>query len=176
MIGLERDVVKLRPYTAEWARLFAEEEERIRGAIGEYVLDIQHVGSTAIPGMAAKPILDIAVAVASFEEAFVCVAPMEHIGYEYCGENGIPRRHYFVKRSPLTTHHVHINERGSRNWENQVIFRDYMSAHPQAIEAYIALKEGLAKQFPRDREAYTNGKAQFIEHILDLARKDYPPL
>jgi GrpB-like predicted nucleotidyltransferase (UPF0157 family) len=87
MIGLERGIVRLALYNAEWARLFEKERARLQAAVGDYVLDIQHVGSTSIPGMVAKPIVDIAIAVASFEAAFVCVDPIERIGYEYEGEN-----------------------------------------------------------------------------------------
>ncbi|HUT18496.1 MAG TPA: GrpB family protein [Anaerolineae bacterium] len=175
MIGLERDTVRLVPYQAGWARLYGAEKARLQGAVGDHVLDIQHVGSTAIPGIVAKPILDIAVAVHSFEAAYVCVAPIEALGYEYKGENGIPRRHYFVRRDPKTAQtivHLHMNELGGPDWENQVLFRDYMLAHPEAAAEYTALKRGLAAQFPRDREAYTDGKAPFIECILRLARAE----
>ena len=109
MIGLPRGVVQLVPYTTEWIRLFEAEKARLQAAIGEHVLDIQHVGSTAIPGMIAKPIIDIGIAVEAFEEARVCVQPVESLGYEYRGEQGIPRRHYFVKGDPRI-HHIHMNE------------------------------------------------------------------
>ena len=170
MIGLERGIVRLVPYSADWKRLFEKEKARLQTAVGDYVLDIQHVGSTSIPGTVAKPIIDIAIAVESFEQAFVCVEPIEQLGYEYKGENGIPRRHFFVKRNPRSTHHVHMNELGSRDWENQVLFRNYLLEHPEAVEEYVALKIRLAERFPLDREAYTDGKAPFIERILRLAR------
>jgi GrpB-like predicted nucleotidyltransferase (UPF0157 family) len=170
MIGLERGVVRLAPYTTDWERLFEEERTRLQSAIGEHVLDIQHVGSTSIPGMTAKPIIDIAIAVESFEAASACIEPMKQIGYEYAGENGIPRRHYFVKRDPSTTHHVHMLEQQSQEWENHLLFRDHLRSHPEAAEAYAALKTQLADELPRDRDAYTNGKAPFIKRILRLAR------
>ena len=170
MIGLDRGVVRLAPYTTDWERLFEEEKTRLQSAIGEHVLDIQHVGSTSIPGMTAKPIIDIAIAVESFEAAYVCVEPMERVGYEYAGEHGIPRRHYFVKRNPATTHHVHMLEQQSHEWENHLLFRDHLRGHAEAAEAYAALKTRLAKELPRDRDAYTNGKAPFVERILRLAK------
>ncbi|MCJ7551153.1 MAG: GrpB family protein, partial [Anaerolineae bacterium] len=113
MIGLERGVVRLAPYTTEWQRCFEAEKERLQAVIGQYVLDIQHVGSTSIPGMIAKPIIDIGIAVTSFEEARVCIQPIQQLGYEYRGELKIPRRHYFVKGDPRT-HHLHMNEIDSR--------------------------------------------------------------
>jgi GrpB-like predicted nucleotidyltransferase (UPF0157 family) len=172
MIGLERGVVRLAPYTTDWERLFEEERTRLQSAIGEHVLDIQHVGSTSIPGMTAKPIIDIAIAVESFEAASACIEPMKQIGYEYAGENGIPRRHYFVKRNPATTHHVHMLEIASPEWANHLLFRDYLIGHPKAATEYAALKLKLAEAFPRDRDAYTDGKAAFIQHILHLAKTE----
>lgn len=169
MLGLQRGIVKLAPYTTEWKRLFEEEKSRLQEAIGQYVLDIQHVGSTSIPGMTAKPILDIGIAVKNFEEARVCIRPVEQLGYEFRGERGIPRRHFFVKGNPRT-HHLHINEIDSSNWENQVLFRDYLIQHPKLVEEYTALKVRLAQQFPTDREAYLDGKASFIEGVLAMAR------
>jgi GrpB-like predicted nucleotidyltransferase (UPF0157 family) len=171
IIGLERGIVKLALYTTEWQRLFEEEKARIQAAIGHWTLDIQHVGSTSIPGVVAKPILDIGVAVENFEEASVCIEPLEQLGYEYCGENGIPRRHFFVMGDPRT-HHLHVNEIHSRDWENQVFFRDYLILHPDFAEEYTALKLRLAERFPTDRDAYLEGKAPFIERVLRLARSE----
>ena len=171
MIGLERGTVKLAPYTAEWKRLFEEERSHLQAVLGANVLDIQHVGSTSIPRIVAKPIIDIAIAVESFERARVCVKPIEGLGYEYIGEHGIPRRHFFVKGNPRA-YHVHMNEISGRDWENQVLFRDYLLQHPAAAREYTALKVRLAEQFPFDREAYTDGKAPFIERILGLARSE----
>jgi GrpB-like predicted nucleotidyltransferase (UPF0157 family) len=175
IIGLERDIIRLAPYEAGWARLYEEEKARLQAAVGDQVLDIQHVGSTAIPGIVAKPIIDIAIAVASFEAAYVCVAPIEALGYEYRGEHGIPRRHYFVLRDPdsgKTLVHVHVRERDGPGWEKQILFRDYMRAHPQATAEYAALKQDLAARYPHDRLSYTEGKTSFIEHILCLARSE----
>lgn len=169
MIGLVRGHVELAPYDPEWRRCFEAEKARLQAAIGPYVLEIQHVGSTSIPGMLAKPILDIAVAVASFEAARVCIPPIEELGYEYRGENGIPRRHFFVKGDPRT-HHLHVNELGSVAWENHVLFRDALIRDPVLAEAYAALKVDLARRYPTDREAYTEGKALFIQRVLAQAR------
>lgn len=169
MIGLERGIVRLVPYTTEWKRLFEQEKARLQAAIGDYVLDIQHVGSTSIPGMVAKPILDIGIAVRNFEKAAVCIEPMVQLGYDYYGENGIPRRHFFVKGDPRT-HHVHMNEITSRDWEALVVFRDYLIQHPEIAQEYAELKLELAQRFPTDRQAYLDGKAVLIERVLQLAR------
>ena len=99
MLGLARGTVALEPYDDRWPTLFRTEEAELQIAIGAYVLDIQHVGSTSILGIPAKPIIDIAVAVNNFEAAAVCIAPLAALGYLYRGEAGIPRRHYFPKGS-----------------------------------------------------------------------------
>jgi GrpB-like predicted nucleotidyltransferase (UPF0157 family)/ribosomal protein S18 acetylase RimI-like enzyme len=169
MIGLERDVVRVVPYTAEWKRLFEEEKARLQAAIGPYVLDIQHVGSTSIPGMVAKPIIDIGISVTSFEGARVCIQPVEQLGYKYRGEFGIPLRHYFVKGDPRT-HHLHMHELGSPDWENQVLFRDYLIQRPALAEEYAALKVDLAQRYPADRGAYLDAKAPFIQRVMEMAR------
>ncbi len=182
VIGLERTVVRLAPYNPQWKALYEIEKLRILAAVGDSILDIQHVGSTALPGGAAKPIIDIAIAVENFEQAFVCVEPIQHLGYEYKGEFGIPRRHYFVRRKDLarrpeqlSTHHVHMNELHSQDWQNMVLFRDFLLTHPELIAEYTALKLSLAEQFPSDRLAYTDGKASFVERVLQLARSaDHP--
>ncbi len=169
MIGLKSGIVELAPYTAEWRRLFEEEKAGLHAAVGQYVLDIQHVGSTAIPGMIAKQIIDIGIAVRDFEEARVCIRPIEQLGYEYRGEQGIPRRHYFVKGDPRT-HHIHMNEIRSRDWEDQVLFRDYLIQHPELAEEYAGLKKELGRRYPTGPEAYQDGKASFIERVLRMAR------
>jgi GrpB-like predicted nucleotidyltransferase (UPF0157 family) len=168
MVGLEKDTVRLLPYTNEWKRLFEEEKSLLQTAVGIFGLDIQHVGSTSISGMLAKPILDIAIAVRNFEKAHVCIKPIEQLGYEYRGEDGIPRRHFFVKGNPRT-HHIHMNELGSRDWNNQMIFRDYLVRHPKIAKEYAELKTELAKRYPTDRQSYLYSKSPFIERILQLA-------
>jgi GrpB-like predicted nucleotidyltransferase (UPF0157 family) len=171
MIGLEPGVVRLVPFNAEWQRLFEEEKALLQAAVGRCVLTIQHVGSTAIPEMVAKPIIDIGIAVARFEEARALIAPIEQLGYKYRGELGIPRRHYFVKGDPRT-HHIHMVEVDSRDWINQLFFRDTLIRRPALAKEYAALKVGLAQRHPNDREAYLEGKAPFIERVLAMARPD----
>lgn len=171
LIGLEKGVVRLAPHNVEWARTFEAERARIAAAIGSHVLAIEHVGSTSIPGIAAKPIIDIAIGVADYEAARVCIAPMEALGYDYHGENGIPGRHFFTRGDP-TVYHAHMHEDTSRPYGNLVLFRDYLLQHPGEARAYLELKQRLAEQYRHDRRAYTEGKAAFIERILELARSE----
>jgi GrpB-like predicted nucleotidyltransferase (UPF0157 family) len=169
MIGLEKGFVKLSPYTDEWKLLFEEEKATLLTAVGSYILDVQHVGSTSIPGMLAKPIIDIAIAVLDFEEAKVCIRPIEALGYEYKGEFGIPLRHYFVKGDPRIFH-IHICEINSLEWQDHLLFRDYLCQHPNVAREYAELKKQLASKFPQDRTAYLDGKALFIQRVLHIAR------
>ena len=165
MIGLERGVLRLEPYSSEWSHLYEEEAHRIRRAIGAHILDIQHVGSTAIPGMLSKPIIDIAIAVHSFEQARICIAPLERIGYEYRGEQGIARRHYFVKGDP-STHHIHMHEITLQEWQDYIRFRGALREDKRLAKEYAFLKEKFYSECGNNREAYQDRKAPFITRIL----------
>jgi GrpB-like predicted nucleotidyltransferase (UPF0157 family) len=167
-IGLKKGVVKLAPYSSEWPKLFEEEEKLLRGLIGKYVIDIQHIGSTSIPGMTAKPILDIGIAIARFQEGKRCVKPIESLGYEYKGENGIPGRHYFAKGDPRT-HHLHMLELDSEEWRKHIIFRDFLRENKEMAREYARLKRDLAEKFRNDRLSYTEGKSDFVAEILKMA-------
>jgi GrpB-like predicted nucleotidyltransferase (UPF0157 family) len=169
MLGLRAGTVRVCPYTLEWARLFEEEATRIRAAIGADILDIQHIGSTSVPGLAAKPIIDIGIAVANFEEARRCIEPLVMLGYRYLDENDIPRRHFFVQGDPRT-HHVHMNELDSADWQQTIGFRDYLRTHPDVALAYADLKLQLAQQFATDFPAYHAGKDAFIKQVVQAAR------
>jgi len=170
-IGLPEGTVAVRPYSAGWPRLFRAELLRLRERIGGHVLDIQHIGSTSVPGLDAKPIIDIGVAVASFEEAYVCVKPLERLGYVYRGENGIPRRHFFSYGDPRRFN-LHMNELGSEDWLKTIRFRDYLIQHSDAARDYADLKRQLAARFPTDFPAYHDGKNQLITEILRRAAID----
>ena len=169
MLGLKRGIVRLVPHTERWHDLFTEEEDRLRVAISEYALSVEHVGSTAICGLPAKPIIDIAVAVREIADAEKCVMPLERIGYEYRGEQGIAGRHFFGKGEPRT-HHLHMVEMSSDFWRSHLLFRDYLRQHREVRENYEKLKQWLAQKYEEDREAYTEGKAAFIEEVLEAAR------
>lgn len=170
MIGLQRGTVKLVPYSSEWKRLFAEEEHILRAAIGTYVMDIQHVGSTAVPGLEAKPIIDIAVALQRLEDVEKCIKPLECLGYEYKGDEGHSGRFFFAKGDPSQrTHYIHMVEWNSGSWKNLLRFRDYLRQHKEVANAYAKLKRELARKFQANRDFYTPGKAKFIESVLKMA-------
>lgn len=169
VLGLSNEILQFSPYNPLWEKLFEEEKKQLQSIIGNEILDLQHIGSTSIPGIIAKPILDIGIAVNSFEAAVICIKPLETIGYTYKGESGIPRRHWFAK-GELTTHHVHILEVHSPNWKNNLIFRDYLRQNSEIAKQYAELKIQLLQQFNGDRDAYQAGKKPFIDRILQQAQ------
>jgi GrpB-like predicted nucleotidyltransferase (UPF0157 family) len=173
MIGLQRKIVKLAPYSPEWKRFFAEEEHLLRASIGAYVVDIQHVGSTAIPGLEAKPIIDIAVALRRLEDVGKCIEPLKRLGYEYKGEEGHPGRFFLAKGDPRRrTHYLHMVEWNSDSWKELLRFRDYLRQHKEVAEEYARLKRELAQKSQGNRDLYTPGKAEFIETVLRMAEDE----
>jgi GrpB-like predicted nucleotidyltransferase (UPF0157 family) len=168
ILGLASGHVSLARTHDAWAVAFAQEKAGILAAVGQRVVDVEHVGSTAIPNVPAKPIIDVIVGVPDFEEARVCVAAIEALGYTYRGENGIPRRHYFVKGDPRT-HHLHIVEARSETWRSALRFRDLLRESPEIAGEYAREKERLAKLHPRDRASYQREKGTLVEEILTRA-------
>jgi GrpB-like predicted nucleotidyltransferase (UPF0157 family) len=170
------DEIEIVDYDASWPRLFEEERAVIERALPPgQILAIEHAGSTAIPGLAAKPIIDIFIAVASIEVARdTLVAPIEAIGYVHWAENPDRTRMFFVKGMPpygeRRTHHIHIVEPRSGRWRSVLAFRDYLRGHPDEIERYRQLKLDLAQRHRSDREAYTRAKASYVLRVVQMAR------
>lgn len=172
MLGLERESVRVVPYSPEWPRLFEQERRLLESAFGGRALSFEHVGSTSVPGLAAKPIIDVMAAVRDLGDVGPCVGPLAAAGYTYKGENGLPGRHYFTKGAPLRTYHLHVVTPDSAHWREHLLFRDYLRAHPEAAGEYARLKTELARRFARDRGAYTEAKAPFIRRVIAEARAE----
>lgn len=166
-IGLKRGTVQIVPHDARWAIEFSIERSRLIDALGDRALDIQHVGSTAVPGLAAKPIIDIAVAVPSLQAAEQLVKPLQELGYNYMGEAGVPNRRFFAKGSENNrTHYLHVSERDTE-FRRLILFRDLLIANEDIANRYSTLKYDLAVKFASNRPAYTTGKNVFIETVLN---------
>jgi GrpB-like predicted nucleotidyltransferase (UPF0157 family) len=165
------DDVEIVPYDPTWPALFAAEAERLRSALDpDQVLGIEHFGSTAVPGLAAKPIIDILIAVASLPIAkATMVEPILALGYVYWAENPKPDRMFFVKGMPpygeRRTHHIHITEPDGEMWRRRLPFRDHLRADPDEARRYEALKRDLARRYPADRERYSDAKTDYVEAI-----------
>lgn len=161
-------IVKYNPL---WIEQFEQEKERIQLALGNKAVSIEHIGSTSIRGLPAKPIIDIAVGVKKFGEADLFIEPLQIIGYEYVPKKEFPNRRFFRKGEwRKGTHHLHVYETSSDEWNNNLLFRDYLREHPETLRRYAQIKEELAKLYPDDRNTYTNLKAPFIQSVIETAK------
>lgn len=167
MLGLRRGSVQLAAYTSEWAALFEAERARLHHALHPHALDIQHIGSTAVPGLPAKPIIDIGIAVADESVVTACVPELTALGYTYRGYRGSSQGHFFdLGPEHQLTHYLHMLRHGDPGWWHYLRFRDYLRAHPLARDAYAQLKCDLAIQYAGDRAAYSAAKTTFVQDIL----------
>jgi GrpB-like predicted nucleotidyltransferase (UPF0157 family) len=166
-------IIVVVPYDPAWPELFREEAARVAAVFGDELLSIHHIGSTAVPGLAAKPIIDIMPVVRDVEQVDRLNEAMVALGYEPKGEFGLPGRRFFVRYNVegQRTHHVHAYEPDNPEVVRHLDFRDYLIAHPEAAAQYAQLKQELAEQFRYEREQYTNSKTPFIKDIEQKARR-----
>jgi GrpB-like predicted nucleotidyltransferase (UPF0157 family) len=174
------DNIVIADYDPAWPQLFEDERARLQDAIGEWTYAIEHVGSTSVPGLAAKPIIDIGVALNELADALKCITPLEELGYHCRGEFGIPGRIYFRKATDepdagqiydgvRRTHQIHMYHRDHEQFRWHVAFRDYMRSHPDAATEYEELKRQLAARYTDNIEEYVDGKHEFIREVLRRA-------
>ncbi|MCA9977962.1 MAG: GrpB family protein, partial [Anaerolineales bacterium] len=158
--------VELKTYDPEWLRQFEVEAERLTAVFQPNFVAIHHVGSTAVPGIKAKPIIDIMVVVRDIEQVDTINETMGQLGYIAKGENGIDGRRYFRKGSDAVhTHHIHTFQDGHPEIARHLSFRDYLIAHPIVAQAYSRLKEDLAQRYKTEPPHYTNSKTDFIHEV-----------
>jgi GrpB-like predicted nucleotidyltransferase (UPF0157 family) len=167
-LGLEKGVLHVAPPNPEWPAAFLAEERRIRSFLGGRPLIIEHVGSTAVPGLWAKPILDMMASPPAGVSRVPYIEALVRAGYEHMGEYGMSGRDYFRLGIPRT-HHLHMLELGGEDWRRHIAFRDYLRAHPEAAAEYSALKRRLADEYASNRPGYTDAKTAFVEAILAAA-------
>ncbi|HEY5625147.1 MAG TPA: GrpB family protein [Dehalococcoidia bacterium] len=168
--------IVIADYDPRWAAMYADESARIQAAAGEWLLGIEHVGSTAVPGLAAKPIVDIMPGLQSLADTPHIVSAMEGLGYQYIPEyeDELPERRYFVLPAGRgyrhkRLFHIHAVETTSAFWRRHLAFRNYLRSHPDIAGEYAALKSRLAAEYGSDREGYTEAKTEFITRIESLA-------
>jgi len=168
VIGLRRHTVRVVDHRPEWPTLAAGEIARLRGVLGELALDLQHVGSTAVAELPAKPILDLAVAVRAPEDVPEVVARLVAAGYLDRGDSGREGGYLCVREAApgLRTVHLHLVAQADSQWRNYLAFRDRLREDTALRQEYAALKTDLAARYPDDRAAYTAGKHDFIRRTL----------
>ena len=164
-----REAVELVPYDPTWPARFAFEREQIAAALGDLARAVHHVGSTAIPGLDAKPIIDIMVVVRHLDDAVACIAPLQALGYAFIDYPQNVDRRFFRKGLPRT-HHLHIVAEGSRSLADHLDFRDALRADPALRQQYQALKRALAGKHRRDRAQYSERKGAFIGETIRVWR------
>ena len=153
-------------YDPAWEAQAAQEARRVQAALGENCPVVYHIGSTSVPGLAAKPIIDIMPVVRSLGAVDGSRAALESLGYEYLGEFGIPGRRYMRKGGDERTHQVHVFAQGDTvNITRHLAFRDFLRAHPDVCAEYAALKRELAARYPYDIDAYCEGKEAFVRRF-----------
>ncbi|WP_144557648.1 GrpB family protein [Bacillus pumilus] len=166
MLGLPRGEVFLVPWSIEWVKEFESEKKRIIEVIGKYIVDVHHIGSTAVNGLSAKPIIDIAIEIDFFLEGQQCVSALQGLGYSYRGTNVLPERHYFNKGEPRT-HQIHMYQTGNRYLLEQLNFRDYLRSNELVRNEYEQLKLNLSSLNKNDKHKYAEGKTIFVQSILE---------
>ena len=165
-VGLKRGTVKLVPYNPIWETLFEMEKDTLLNTIGDYVSDIEHIGSTSVPGLKAKPIIDMVAAVEDLSVYTKLIDSLTKLGYEYMPERVFDDRVFFPKGPRENrTHHLSLVVENSAGWTEPIAFRDYLRNSPHKRQAYQTLKERLAEQFPNDRASYTKAKSIFFKNI-----------
>jgi GrpB-like predicted nucleotidyltransferase (UPF0157 family)/predicted GNAT family N-acyltransferase len=158
-------IIKIVPYQSNWPEMFEAEAKLIQQALGSTCIAIHHIGSTSVPGLCAKPIIDILPVVKNIQEVDGATKAMEQLGYEAKGEFGIAFRRYFQKGKETRTFNVHVYEEGDPEINRYLKFRDWMRTHEEDARAYAQLKMELAEKFPEDILQYTSGKDAFIAAV-----------
>ncbi|HET6505628.1 MAG TPA: GrpB family protein [Baekduia sp.] len=155
--------VRIVEYDSAWPAMAAAELRRIGDALGDVAVRLEHVGSTAVPGLAAKPIIDLQLSVATMEPRELYVAPLERLGYLFAPAPESPGYHFFAKPPERPrTHHLHVCRTGSDHEVDHVAVRDFLRAHPDEAASYAALKREVVARHPRDRLAYIDGKDAYV--------------
>lgn len=174
MVGLARGTVELEPYDPGWQDAYAEEVERLRSVAGESITEFQHVGSTAVEGLPAKPVVDLLAVVPALERTDALVEALEASGYECRPDATVPDRRFLAKGPRSNrTHYLSLTEGDSGYYREAIAFRDALRADDALRDSYAARKRELAARYPKDRDSYTAAKDMFIQGVLDEAIPDH---
>ncbi len=164
-----RDPILIAPYDPSWPELFLDIAEAMRAALREAAVRIDHIGSTSVPGLSAKPVIDIQISVVALDPVHVYAPGLERLGYVWRADNPDLTKRYFRERPGLPRTHIHVRRAGSWAEQLSLLFRDYLRADPAARALYAEAKTGLALRFRNDRDAYQKAKEPTIWAILQRA-------
>lgn len=162
-------LIEIVPYDPDWPKRFAALGNRLRAALGAVALRIDHIGSTSVPGLAAKAVLDVQVSVLTLEPVDPFREPLEGLGFVYRSDNTERTKRYFREPPDRPRTHIHVRRAGSFSEQFPLLFRDYLRTHPDDASAYEKLKRQLAEQFPHDGAAYTEAKVPFFWEAIRRA-------
>jgi GrpB-like predicted nucleotidyltransferase (UPF0157 family) len=167
MLGLKHNVNLLVDYDDDWPRLFLDEQRKIAEALGDIARSIEHYGSTAVPGMRAKPILDVMVGVDPLKDWEKCRLPLEKLGYDYAEKAGVPGHHIFGRGRDLTerTHLLHVVQYLGTSWTTGLALRDRLRSDPQLCAEYVREKERAVAAAPEGRAQYNELKGPYLEFV-----------
>ena len=168
LLGLKRGTVQLQPHDKQWKNVATQTIEKLKSVLGKDAIDIQHIGSTAIPAIKAKPIIDIVVGVTDFDKVMLHNEQLRQVGIFYRGSD-VERQLLYVMgdmENDTRTHHIHIVKWNGTEWKNYIHFRDYLNANENMALQYEKLKEEMERKYADDRVAYTNSKQNMINRIL----------
>jgi GrpB-like predicted nucleotidyltransferase (UPF0157 family) len=167
--GTPQRTIEIVSYDTAWPRRFRELGGSLRSALGDVAVRIDHIGSTSVPGLAAKPIIDVQVSVLSFQPVEAFKRPLERLGFVYRPDNTERTKRYFREPPGSRRTHVHVRRAGSFSEQWALLFRDYLRTHPEAGTEYAEEKRRLAAQFPHDGAAYTKAKGPILWEIIRRA-------
>jgi GrpB-like predicted nucleotidyltransferase (UPF0157 family) len=169
--GVMQEPIAIVEYDPNWPRSFDQLRMRLEEHLGNLPVAIEHVGSTAVPGLASKPIIDLDVVVRSSDDVATATSRLELRGYRHEGDLGVTGREAFAPPPPLPRHdhHLYVVVLGSEPYRNHVLLRDYIRAHPEEASRYGDFKRALASRLGHDREAYTEEKSALLEEMLSKA-------
>lgn len=166
--------VRVVEYDPAWPRLYKAERERVLDAAGDRIQAIEHIGSTAVPGLGAKPIIDMMAGVEDSRAAEKCVELLKLIGYTDANpDQDHPEHFYCLGKGPHSVgYHLHLVKEHSRYFEDHILFRNYLRTHPDVAQQYFELKKKLAEEYEYNRRVYTESKTAFVTSVLSKARKN----
>ena len=173
-MALKRGIVELVNYDQTWQNDYKNEEKLLKKVLKDEIIEIHHIGSTSIPGLQAKPVIDILIVINDLKKIDKIEEKLKKYDYENRGQQGVEDRYFFAKGpEEARSHYIHFTEPNSATYYNQIYFKKYLLEHPEYIKKYCELKQELASKYANERPKYTKGKNEFITDVIKKAHEEY---